>query len=60
MSGVLVALEMKADPNILDSDGLTPLDLMFMGSYDEEICIKSYASFSSKWIETRNTKVRIF
>lgn len=36
MSGVDAALALKADPNIADSDTLTPLDLLFMGKYDEE------------------------
>jgi len=40
LSGVITALEMKADPNIVDTDGLTPLDLLFIGKIQPKIVKK--------------------
>lgn len=34
--GIRTCLEMKADPNICDTDGMTPLDLLFIGKVDED------------------------
>lgn len=39
MSGIVAAIELKADPNILDSDSLSPLDLLFVGSCDEKFAM---------------------
>lgn len=53
-NGIKVCLENGADPNILDSDGLSVIDHLFMGNFNEELVIKII-----KLLQKYNVKLHI-